>query len=77
MLLFSKQNQRESAQTRAKICEKLPSVPKLLQKQFVLNFWDVKITLRHQKLVLPEAQVGRNYGTEIFQIPCQNYGAQK
>ena len=34
------------------------------------------MTLPHQKLTLPEAQVARNYGTEINQISCKNYGAQ-
>ena len=30
-----------------------------------------------QKFILPEAQLARNYGTEITQIPCKNYGAPK
>ena len=33
--------------------------------------------LRRQKLILPEAQLARNHGTEITQIPCKNYSAQK
>ena len=35
----------------------VPSVPKLLRNYFVLKFWDVKITLQHQKLILPEAHI--------------------
>ena len=27
--------------------------------------------------ILPEAQVARNYVTNIIQIPCKNYGAQE
>ena len=34
-------------------------------------------TLLRQILIIPEAQVARNYGTEIIEIPCKNYGAQK
>ena len=52
------------------------SVPKLLRKWFVLDFWDAKMTLRCQKLILPKAQVARNGCTEITQIPYKNYGAQ-
>ena len=37
-----------------------------------MDFRDVEITLWHQKLVLPDAQVARDYGTEITQIPCKN-----
>ena len=48
-----------------------------LQKSFVFNFWDVKITLRHQKLILQEAQLTGDYGAEITQIPYKNYSAQK
>ena len=35
------------------------------------NFWYFKITLRRQNWILPEVQVGRDYGTEIFQIPVR------
>ena len=28
------------------------------------------------ELVLSAAQVGRKYGTEMFQVPCKTYGAQ-
>ena len=35
------------------------------------------MTLRHQKLILPEAQVAKHYGMEISQIPCKNYSTQK
>ena len=49
--------------------EKLPSVPKLSRNQFVLNVLAVKITLRRQKLIPPEAPgITRNYGTEILQL---------
>ena len=47
-----------------------------LRKQLVFDFGYVKITLRHQKLTLPKAQVARNYGTEIAHIPCRNYSTQ-
>ena len=33
--------------------------------------------LRRQKSILPEAQITRNYGTEITQIPYKKYGAQE
>ena len=32
--------------------------------------------LRCKSFIFPEAQVARNYGTEIIQIPCKNYDGQ-
>ena len=32
---------------------------------------------RRKKLILPEAHPARNYGTEIAQIACKNYSAQR
>ena len=57
---------------------KVPSAPKLLQKLFVLSFRAVKVALRHQKLILPEAQIGQKlrYGNHT-QVPCKNYGAKE
>ena len=36
----------------------------------------LSISVRRQKLGVPEAQFARNYGTGITQIPGKNYGAQ-
>ena len=39
-------------------------------------FLRCKLTLRRPKLILPEAKLARNYGTEVTQISRKNYGAQ-
>ena len=36
-----------------------------------------KITLRPHESIHPEAQVAKNYSTDIIQIPCKNHGVQK
>ena len=65
------QKHRSDAELQRSIC------PETITEFFCFQSRRCKITLWHQKLILPEAQVGRNYGTETFQIPCKNYGAQR
>ena len=51
--------------------------PETIGELICLSSWDVKMMLRHQKWILPQAQVARNYVTEIIQISYKNGGALK
>ena len=51
--------------------------PKTITELICFQILRCKITLRYQKLILTEAELARNDGSETTQIPCKNYGAQK